>query len=762
MRSSIAAVGLVLIGLGLIFSGCGGAPPATAPTTPSAVVSPIATTEALPPPIVALSTLTPPPPTPATIASPTTTPTAVPPTATPPPAPTPTPTPERERLLALSAAGRPVRAERSGDGPWRALLAVNGLPLTDVLARAVADLPPTAVVWTVNELNPDRLPGFLEGADTSFDGCGLNNGVGRPFATAEARALRDAAAGATLIVLLEPGPADRIWIDTCRLQPEAQAAAERLGSTLGLPVAPLRRTTGHFIDYFAGEGSPAVLIQLVGSPPVGLGAALADLLADLPAVGEAAARSVGAAPRWLPQAATAVWRFAPNTLPHPLALAWRDDALIVLDTGRVLAFPGGRPEDGRALLQAGDLVGQTPVQEPLDLVNAADGLLVLDRAGDVYRLADGERLLERYDRPIGERSAHYYVALEAADDRRLLLETSAPLVLRYDATGEGMLPLPADAYPIDLAAVGDDLYALFQAADSPAAVVRRYTNGRESAWQPNLPVAQPRQVQATADALWLLDQDGRRLTEFGRADGRARQVFRFADGRRISSFWIAADGQTLALAGRDWIALVGGSAVDAAVAAEGLRVAELPHAAERLAALIPLHIPIGIPLFTQRDYQMPGAPRHYRLGIHEGVDFYWQTGAPVTAVAAGVVIRADWGYVDPPPAQFAYWRAQAAALGATPPEAIDFFRGRQVWIDHGDGLISRYVHLSAVDAAVQVGAAVAQGQVVGYVGNSGSPGALVDGYEDAHLHLELRIGDGFVGQFLRPIEAREWLRRLLR
>jgi hypothetical protein len=48
------------------------------------------------------------------------------------------------------------------------------------------------------------------------------------------------------------------------------------------------------------------------------------------------------------------------------------------------------------------------------------------------------------------------------------------------------------------------------------------------------------------------------------------------------------------------------------------------------------------------------------------------------------------------------------------------------------------------------------------VGNSGTPGSLNSETYDVHLHLELWVGEHFVGQFLRPIEAREWLERILR
>jgi hypothetical protein len=54
------------------------------------------------------------------------------------------------------------------------------------------------------------------------------------------------------------------------------------------------------------------------------------------------------------------------------------------------------------------------------------------------------------------------------------------------------------------------------------------------------------------------------------------------------------------------------------------------------------------------------------------------------------------------------------------------------------------------------------GQVIATVGNSGTPASVYSETDDVHLHLELWLGDHYIGQFLRPIEAREWLERILR
>jgi hypothetical protein len=91
-----------------------------------------------------------------------------------------------------------------------------------------------------------------------------------------------------------------------------------------------------------------------------------------------------------------------------------------------------------------------------------------------------------------------------------------------------------------------------------------------------------------------------------------------------------------------------------------------------------MSMPIEGSGITSRDNQMPGAPRHYRLGVHEGLDLYWQAGTPVRAATDGIVIRATTGYVAPDQAQHEYWQSVTRDLGQTPDEVADFYRGMQI------------------------------------------------------------------------------------
>lgn len=172
-------------------------------------------------------------------------------------------------------------------------------------------------------------------------------------------------------------------------------------------------------------------------------------------------------------------------------------------------------------------------------------------------------------------------------------------------------------------------------------------------------------------------------------------------------------------------------------------------------------MPIAGACLPPDDDQMPNSLREYRHGIHEGVDFF--TGfacvdvpefLPVLAAAAGTVIRADHEYKDLTARQVDDLLAQTAELGYTPPGTLDRFRGRQVWIDHGNGIVTRYCHLADIPEDVSVGKEVQQGQTIGFVGDSGTPEALDQPGYNKHLHFEIRVGQSYLGAGLPPEEVR--------
>jgi murein DD-endopeptidase MepM/ murein hydrolase activator NlpD len=157
------------------------------------------------------------------------------------------------------------------------------------------------------------------------------------------------------------------------------------------------------------------------------------------------------------------------------------------------------------------------------------------------------------------------------------------------------------------------------------------------------------------------------------------------------------------------------------------------------------------------DALLPNAPRTYRNGVHEGLDFYAGSscayiafGVPVLAMYAGTVVRADLDYRDITAQQVRELAALTAAQGFSDPQTLDTYRGRQVWVDHGGGVVTRYCHLSSIEPGIREGTRVQAGQPLGGVGESGTPEFITAPGTEMHLHAEVRIGDTFLGAGVEP------------
>jgi murein DD-endopeptidase MepM/ murein hydrolase activator NlpD len=122
----------------------------------------------------------------------------------------------------------------------------------------------------------------------------------------------------------------------------------------------------------------------------------------------------------------------------------------------------------------------------------------------------------------------------------------------------------------------------------------------------------------------------------------------------------------------------------------------------RTLALVPYRKPVVGEVEFTSGFGIRSDPFLGRPAMHTGLDFRAQTGDPVRATANGKVASAGWsgGY------------------------------GRMVEIDHGNGLSTRYGHLSEIN--VKVGDVVKIGQVIGEVGSTGRS-------TGPHLHYETRI-----------------------
>src|SRR5207247_5072484 len=90
--------------------------------------------------------------------------------------------------------------------------------------------------------------------------------------------------------------------------------------------------------------------------------------------------------------------------------------------------------------------------------------------------------------------------------------------------------------------------------------------------------------------------------------------------------------------------------------------------------------------------------------FHPGMDIDGERGETVIAPAIGTVTKAGWqgGY------------------------------GNMIEIDHGNGLTTRYGHLSKLN--VEIGDDITRGQLIGLIGSTGRS-------TGPHLHYELRLND---------------------
>jgi len=117
---------------------------------------------------------------------------------------------------------------------------------------------------------------------------------------------------------------------------------------------------------------------------------------------------------------------------------------------------------------------------------------------------------------------------------------------------------------------------------------------------------------------------------------------------------------------------------------------------------IPLRKPIAGEIDESSPFGIRTDPIVHEAAMHTGIDFRGDTGDPIRATASGTVTVAGWsgGY------------------------------GKMVEIDHGNGLATRYGHLSEID--VDVGDTVRAGSIVGKLGSTGRS-------TGPHLHYEVRV-----------------------
>ncbi|MYE64830.1 MAG: M23 family metallopeptidase, partial [Acidimicrobiaceae bacterium] len=185
--------------------------------------------------------------------------------------------------------------------------------------------------------------------------------------------------------------------------------------------------------------------------------------------------------------------------------------------------------------------------------------------------------------------------------------------------------------------------------------------------------------------------------------------------------------------------------------AEPITFEEARAAAELLSAGIVVPSDCG-PVPLDRTSALPNAPRPYRSGIHQGIDFWCPVlGHQAVAALAGRVVVAVGDFEDPTPLEWNQLLDTAAVLGTTPPYTLMMLYGNHVAVDHGiiDGVghvVSLYAHLDGLEPGIRPGLRVEAGQPLGTIGNSGTrAGAAGAVHDQLHLHWELHIDGQYLG-----------------
>ncbi|MEF3303986.1 M23 family metallopeptidase [Paenibacillus sp. GYB003] len=101
------------------------------------------------------------------------------------------------------------------------------------------------------------------------------------------------------------------------------------------------------------------------------------------------------------------------------------------------------------------------------------------------------------------------------------------------------------------------------------------------------------------------------------------------------------------------------------------------------------------------------SPDGQEIRPHEGVDIFADKGTPVYSAKAGKIVRMGWN-------EYGGWR-----LTVQVDDATAFY----------------YAHLSGYADGLALGGTVAQGQLIGYVGNTGYGPEGTEGLFDPHLHF---------------------------
>jgi len=506
-------------------------------------------------------------------------------------------------------------------------------------------------------------------------------------------------------------------------------------------------------------------------------------------------------------------------LTNPLDFTVHGGYLFVVDSGTLyqgaLADLRSSEESLRLslILTPTATVGGYPVKEivAVEGMNTSGSVFVLDKSNDLYRYVvdRGSWALEQLPTSVNDDLAPHYINLSSFADRLYALDTALNQIWRYPAGNLGARYLPGTlpwlvkpgepdvSSARDLTIDGrvhvllrDGAIVVF-APDQQARFDLSTANGRTHVVGADSSSIRPSAIWVDARGqgpLYVADPGQRRVVALNRENGGFVRQWMAPQNPDFSAIHAIAevDRWLLILAGSNLYAITIGIPDTASLTGElpnWQTIAEddwadlypddiapndprLPQALARYQ----FKMPIRGALLPDRDAVYPGACRPYRYGVHEGLDIYEkdvgatvEVGSPVYASAAGTIIRADLDYQQMTMEEAEALLKEAKLLHMTPSDTLDRLGGVQVWLDHGHGVVTKYMHLSRVAEGITITQRVEAGQLIGYVGLTGTTDEIMGNTEFPHLHFEISLGNDqqhYLGQWLSIEDTRRVFERI--
>ncbi len=403
------------------------------------------------------------------------------------------------------------------------------------------------------------------------------------------------------------------------------------------------------------------------------------------------------------------------------------------------------------------------------LFPARQSIIVLDKSGDLYEYSPGTNKwqLFRANLPFlkGQPDPEF-IDLSIAGKTVTLLDPERNQIWQANGSAAHMdgylkdvLPWrikPGDTY------VGD---GLSMAADNATIyVLKKYgtiTKFSTTAGAPGshqlpfhyrrLSSMRPSRLSTAADApLYVVERENNRVLAIDKTTGQISQ-FLFSGSSDLRGLLPVEDGF--------WILNSGKLLMRKLAQPDSMKVPfQRRGNDDRLDGMI---MPIQGVALPRHVGVFPGARRLYRFGIHEGMDFFLDPGSktkvtmgtPVRATDGGKVLRADANFKDMTYAQFNRVMNECYKEHRTSDRNEDLFRGCQVWIGHGNGLMTRYAHLSKINPVLKKDQPVSRGDLIAFVGVSGTGQNLPGRTKYPHLHFEIWLDGKYLGWGLTPAET---------